>query len=146
MARAVLSSSLATPRTTCFSLRRISPIAGTDTSKPLSVAVQLDFDGGDLYGGNFRKWGGLTWQPRENLSMTVGVSHTDLDGWLLHQEDQNFTTFSGDRWEPDLSLDFYPTSAQQLRIKLQWVGIEAFEDRFYTLQSDPGRLIEGLFS
>jgi hypothetical protein len=115
----------------------------TDTSKPLSVGVQVDFDGGDLYGGNLRKWGGLTWQPRENLSMTVGVSHTDLDGWLLHQEDQNFTTFSGDRWEPDLSLDFYPTSAQQLRIKLQWVGIDAFEDRFYSLQSDPGRLIEG---
>jgi len=115
----------------------------TDTSKPLSVAVQLDFDGGDLYGGNFRKWGGLTWQPRDNLSVTAGVSHTDLDGWLLHQEDQNFTTFSGVRWEPDISLDFYPTSAQQLRIKLQWVGIDAFEDRFYTLQSDPGVLIEG---
>lgn len=115
----------------------------TDTSRPLSASVQFDYDGGDLYGGNFRKRGELTWQPRDNLNLTLGIAHTDLDGWLLHQEDQDFTTFSGERWEPDLSLDFYPTSRQQLRVKLQWVGIEAFEERFYTLESDPGRLIEG---
>ena len=115
----------------------------TDTSRPLSAAVKIDYDGGDLYGGSFRKWGGLTWQPRDDLSLTVGVSHTELDGWLLHQEDQNFTTFRGDRWQPDLALDYYPTAKQQLRLVVQWVGINAFEERFYTLQSDPGRLIEG---
>jgi hypothetical protein len=115
----------------------------TDTSRPLSVGVKLGYDGSDLYGGAVRKWAGLTWQPREDLNMTVGVAHTDLDGWLLHQEDQNFTTFKGNRWQPDLAVDFYPTAKQQLRVVLQWVGIEAIEDRFYTLQSDPGPLIEG---
>ena len=115
----------------------------TDTSRPLSLAVKLDYDGSDLYGGAFRKWAGLTWQPRDDLNMTFGVAHTDLDGWLLHQEDQNFTTFKGTRWQPDFAVDFYPTAKQQLRVVLQWVGIEAIEDRFYTLQSDPGRLIEG---
>lgn len=115
----------------------------TDTSRPLSMAVQLDYDGSDLYGGSVRKWLGLTWQPRDDLNMTVGVAHTDLDGWLLHQEDREFATFSGNRWQPDLAIDFYPTAKQQLRLVLQWVGIEAIEDRFYTLQSNPGRLIEG---
>lgn len=115
----------------------------TDTSRPLSLGVKLDYDGSDLYGGAVRMWSGLTWQPREDLNMTFGVAHTDLDGWLLHQEDQNFTTFKGTRWQPDLAVDFYPTAKQQLRVVLQWVGIEALEDRFYTLQSDPGQLIEG---
>lgn len=115
----------------------------TDTSRPLSAALQLDYDGSDLYGGAVRKWMGLTWQPRDDLNMTFGVAHIDLEGWLLHQEDQDYTTFKGNRWQPDLAVDFYPTAKQQLRIVLQWVGIEAIEDRFYTLQSDPGRLIEG---
>lgn len=122
---------------------RIETSYETDTSRPLSVAVQLDYDGQDLYGGSVRAWGGLTWQPRPDLVMTAGVSHTDLDGWLLHQEDQDFTTFTGTRWQPDLALDFYPTATQQIRVVLQWVGIRAFEDRFFSLQSDPGRLIEG---
>ena len=115
----------------------------TDTSRPLSLGLQLDYDGSDLYGGNFRKWAGVTWHPRDNLNMTAGVSHVDLDGWLLHQEDRNFTTFKGDRWQPDISVDYYPTAKQQLRVVLQWVGIRAFEDRFYTLQTDPGPLVPG---
>jgi hypothetical protein len=121
---------------------RFESMYETDTSRPLSAAVQLDYDGQDLYGGNIRKWAGLTWQPRDDLSMTVGLAHIDIDGWLLHQEGQNFTTFKGDRWQPDLALDFYPTAKQQLRLVLQWVGIRAFEDRFFTLESDPGELIE----
>lgn len=115
----------------------------TDTSRPLSVAVQVDYDGQDLYGGFIRTWGGLTWQPRTDLSMTLGVAHTDIDGWLLHQDGQDFTTFKGDRWQPDLAVDFYPSAKQQIRVVLQWVGIRAFEDRFFALQSDPGRLVEG---
>jgi len=122
---------------------RVETSYETDTSRPLSVAVQVDYDGQDLYGGFVRTWGGLTWQPRTDLSMTFGVAHTTLDGWLLYQEGQNFTTFKGDRWQPDLAVDFYPSATQQLRVVLQWVGIRAIEDRFFALQSDPGRLIEG---
>ena len=62
---------------------------------------------------------------------------------MLHQEGQDFTTFTGNRVEPDISVDYYPTAKQQIRVVLQWVGIRAFEDRFFTLQSDPGRLVEG---
>ncbi|MGY8794578.1 MAG: DUF5916 domain-containing protein [Woeseiales bacterium] len=122
---------------------RVETSYETDTSRPLSVAVKLDYDGQDLYGGSIRTWGGLTWQPRADLALTVGVSYTDIDGWLLQQEGQDFTTFTGTRWQPDLAMDFYPSATQQFRVVLQWVGIRAFEDRFFALQSDPGQLIEG---
>jgi len=123
---------------------RVETSYETDTSRPLSLSVQLDYDGQDLYGGSFRTWGGLTWQPRPDLVMTAGVAHTDIDGWLLHQGGQDFTTFTGTRWQPDLAVDFYPSATQQFRVVLQWVGIRAFEDRFFALQSDPGRLAEGV--
>jgi len=122
---------------------RVESRYDTDTSRPLSLNVQLNYDGGELYGGSVLKRVGLRWQPRDDLNMSVGVAHTDLDGWLLHQEDANFTSFKGDRWQPDLALDYYPTSKQQLRVVLQWVGIQAVEDRFYTLENDPGYLVEG---
>ncbi len=122
---------------------RVETSYETDTSRPLSVAVQVDYDGQDLYGGFVRTWGGLTWQPRTDLSMTFGVAHTDIDGWLLQQEGQDFTTFKGDRWQPDFAVEFYPSATQQIRVVLQWVGIRAFEDRFFALQSDPGQLVEG---
>ena len=115
----------------------------TDSSRPLSLQVELEYDGSDLYGGTIRKEVELLWQPRDSLSMKIGIQHYDIDGWLLHQGDTNFTTFTGERWEPEFAVDFYPTAMQQLRLVLQWVGIEAFEDRFYTLESDPGELIEG---
>lgn len=122
---------------------RVESSYTTDTSRQLSLTAQLDYDGGDLYGANIRKWAGLNWQPRDNLKMTLGIEHVDVDGWLLHQEDRNFTAFRGERWQPDFAVDYYPTAKQQLRLVLQWVGIRALEDRFYTLQSDPGELIEG---
>ena len=122
---------------------RVETSYETDTSRPLSVAVKLDYDGQNLYGGSIRTWGGLTWQPRADLALTVGVSYTEIDGWLLQQEGQDFTTFTGTRWQPDLAMDFYPSATQQFRVVLQWVGIRAFEDRFFALQSDPGQLIEG---
>lgn len=115
----------------------------TDTSRPLSMEAEIGYEGGDLYGGSIRTQASLTWQPRDSISMKLGIKHTDIDGWLLHQEGQNFTTFTGERWDPEVALDFYPTARQQLRLVMQWVGIEAYEDRFYTLQDDPGYLIEG---
>ena len=35
--------------------------------------MQVDYDGSDLYGGAIRKWVGVTWQPRDNLSTTIGI-------------------------------------------------------------------------
>lgn len=114
----------------------------SNTSKALSVFLRLGFRPEALYGDSIESQIGLTWQPLDNLSMDLNVLHIDKNGWLLHQDDENFTTFNGTQWQPQLSLDFYPTSRQQIRLSMQWVGIRALEDRFYVLPDGTTGLIE----
>ncbi|MDH4073171.1 MAG: DUF5916 domain-containing protein, partial [Gammaproteobacteria bacterium] len=85
---------------------------------------------------------GFTWRPASNLSMELNVTHIDKNGWLLHQEDEHFTTFNGTQWQPKFSLDYYPTSKQQLSVAMQWVGVRSFEDRFYMLPDGTTELVE----
>jgi hypothetical protein len=114
----------------------------SNTSKALSVFLRVGLRPEDLYGDSLESQIGLTWRPLDNLSMELNVLHIDKNGWLLHQDDEDFTTFNGTQWQPQLSLDFYPTSKQQLRLSMQWVGIKAFEDRFYELPDGTTELIE----
>jgi hypothetical protein len=39
-------------------------------------------------------------------------------------------------------MDFFLSARQELRLKLQWVGIKAFEDKFYEIPETPGDLEE----
>lgn len=114
----------------------------TDTSRPISVRGKVGYEGNDLYGANTEISGEINWRPSQNLSVELEVTYMDLDGWLLHQENQNFTTFTGSQWEPEFRVEFFPTAMQQFRVALQWVGIRAEEDRFYRLFEDGGDLIE----
>ena len=114
----------------------------SNTSKALSVSLRVGLRPEDLYGDSIESQIGLTWQPLDNLSMDLNVLHIDKNGWLLHQDDENFTTFNGTQWQPQFNLDFYPTSKQQLRLSMQWVGIKALEDRFYVLPDGTTELIE----
>jgi hypothetical protein len=73
--------------------------------------------------------------------MSVGTVYFNRDGWLLHQEDANFTTFSADQWQPEAHIEYFISARQQLRASLQWVAIEAREQDFYLVPDKPGRLI-----
>ena len=115
----------------------------SSTSKPVSIFLRAGTRPEHVYGTSIETEAGLTWRPRDNLSMELNVKHIDKNGWLLHQEDQNFTAFNGTQWQPELSLEFYPTARQQLRLGMQWVGIRAIEDRFYTLPDGTTELVEG---
>ena len=114
----------------------------TNTSRPLSLFMRVGTRPEAVYGTSIESQLGLTWRPRDNFSMEVDVEHKDRNGWLLHQEDENFTAFNGSQWQPKLSLEYYPTARQQLRLTAQWVGIRAEEDRFYQLPDGTTELVE----
>jgi hypothetical protein len=114
----------------------------TNTSKPVSLFIRAGTRPEAIYGTSIESQIGITWRPRDNLGIEFDVRHKDYDGWLLHQEDENFTTFQGTQWQPQFSLDFYPSARQQLRLSMQWAGIRAFEERFYVLPDGTTDLIE----
>lgn len=108
----------------------------TNTARALSYSFGVgssgEFVGGSSLGAN----AGITWRPRDNIALTSKVNYDDRDGWLLHQENQNFTTFQAKQWRFDTSFEYYLTSRQQLSVALQWVGIEADEDEYYHLPAN----------
>jgi hypothetical protein len=68
--------------------------------------------------------------------MSGEVIYNDRNGWLIHQEDQNFTAFKADQLRINVNFDYFLSAKQQFRMVMQWAGIEATEDEFYYLPSD----------
>ena len=115
----------------------------TDTAKKLSVFGKIQSRGEAVGGRSLKLAAGLTWRPRHNITFIAEASYLDRDGWLLHQENRNFTTFKVEQWEPSLSVDFFASATQQFRVVLQWVGLRAKEDEFFALEEDGTALIPG---
>jgi len=115
----------------------------TDTSKAVSLFGRIDRRGESLGGRSLEGTLGITWRPRDDISLELQATYIDQDGWLLHQEDENFTTFQVEQWRPQMRLEFFPSARQQLRLAFQWVGFRAEEDEFFTLPSGTNQLIPG---
>ena len=84
--------------------------------------------------------GGVTWRPNDRFSFGLRYSWADRDGWLLHQDGRNMTTFKAEQWRPSLNVNYFFSARQQFRASLQWVGIKAAEDEFWEVPLTPGAL------
>jgi len=122
---------------------RVHATVGWDSnsSKKISYGFSAGFRDEDLGGDTLIGTASLSFRPNDRFSFNLFVIYQDRDGWLLHQQDENFTTFKTEQWIPRLSADYFLSSKQQFRFSLQWVGIKAKEDEFYLIPTEPGDLI-----
>ncbi len=116
----------------------------TNEAKVLSLRGRVAYAGETTVGNQLAYTAGITWRPRSNLNLQLETTYTDRDEWLLYQEDQNFTGFVTEQWQPKLNLDYFMTAKQELRLGMQWVGVRAVENRFYNLPTDSNDLVEGV--
>jgi hypothetical protein len=114
----------------------------TDTSMPLSLSGKFAYRGEFVGGRTLEGAAGISWRPRQNVNVNLQLDYQDRDGWLLHQQGQNFTTFLAEQWQPEFSLEFFPSAMQQLRVSMQWIGIRARESEFHELPPDDTDLIQ----
>jgi hypothetical protein len=114
----------------------------TDSARPVSMNVDLDYNQMDLGGDSFRARARVRARPSDRFSLEVEVPYTTRNGWLLYQRDRDFATFSAEEWRPSLAMDYFLTARQQLRFSFQWVGIKAHEQRRFRVPESPGDLIE----
>ena len=113
----------------------------TDPSKPLSLAAGLELNGEEAGGHNMGGWVAVAWRPGGRFNLEADVWRGVSNGWLLHQEDRNFTTFDARDIFATLAMDFFPSARHQFRVALQWVGIEADEKAFFLVPERPGDLL-----
>ncbi len=84
----------------------------------------------------------ISWRPSDRFAVELSVDYQDRDGWLIYLVDREFATFSATDWQPRLTMDFFLTSRQQLRITSQWAGIKAREQAYYQVPLNKGPLQE----
>jgi len=123
--------------------KRLTAGYKTNEANVFHISGRIEYEDESTEGNKLEYKAGLGWRPSSNLNLQLEVGYTDRDSWLLHQEDENFTTFIAEEWQPKLNLDYFINAKQELRLAMQWVGIRAIEDKFYTLPEDSTDLVEG---
>lgn len=76
----------------------------------------------------------------DSVTLSAELGYSWYKEWLLWDfRSEQLATFESDVYEADLKLDWYPGSRQEVRIKLQWTGVNADAVEGYGL-SGSGRL------
>ena len=73
----------------------------------------------------------------ETVTLGTDLSYKNLQEWLIWDFDTaQLAGFEADRFNADLRFDWYPSARQEVRLKFQWVGIDAEQVDSYQLNSD----------
>lgn len=115
---------------------------GTDSSSKISFSASAGARQEDLKDWAYTAKSGITLKPNDRFSLDLDVTYRERNGWLIYQGGQDFTSYTAIDWQPRLAVDFFFTARQQLRLTLQWAGINADEYKFYKVPATDGDLIE----
>jgi len=77
---------------------------------------------------------GAKWNPYQALTLGVTNSLQWSDDWLLAEEGNLFGIYSERRLSLDFSVDWIPMPRQEVRLRWQWIGVQAAPQR--ALRSD----------
>lgn len=113
----------------------------SDTTREWSYGVQGIYRQENLGGDSYGIGAGITWRPSDQFAVEFDLVYDDRDGWLLHQGNDLFATFQAEQWLPKLSVEYFISARQQLRLSFQYVGVKAREDEFFLIPSRPADLI-----
>ncbi|WP_129782543.1 DUF5916 domain-containing protein [Peristeroidobacter soli] len=75
------------------------------------------------------------WYPTEKLTLRVDLLPQYSSDWLLWEEGNLFGSYRAERLDYDFRLDWIPAPRHELRVKWQWIGIDAELRRAY--RTDP---------
>jgi hypothetical protein len=65
------------------------------------------------------------WYPTEKLTLRMDLIPQYTEDWLLWQQANLFGTYRAERLDFNFRLDWIPAPRHELRIKWQWIGIDA---------------------
>ena len=115
----------------------------TNPSEKISYGGTLTYQTQEYDGAKAEGELEFTWYPKSNISFDAELKYVDgRGGWLLHQQEKDFTSFFHQKWETDFKFNYFISAKQQLSVNFQWVGIQAQENNFYIIDADKYRLNE----
>jgi hypothetical protein len=111
-----------------------------DMTSPRFGDWQLTF-GGYLYQQGVRDYSGrlqltTAWYPTQKLTVRLDLLPYYFDDWLLWEGSNLFRSYRGKRLDYDLRVDWIPAPRHELRVKWQWIGIDAQARAAYRTDAD----------
>lgn len=100
-----------------------------DTTSPRFGDWQLTF-GGYLFEQGVQDYSArlemlATWYPIEKLTVRLDLLPQYFDDWLVWEGGNLFGAYRGERMDFELRVDWIPAPRHELRVKWQWIGIDA---------------------
>ena len=114
---------------------------GTDSAKKFAFSAGLDSRPEDLGEITYVPSLGFTYNPVDRFSVDMDLMFNKRNEWVLHRGDKRLTSYDALELRPVLSMNYFISSKQQLSLKLQWVGIDANQSHFWTVQDKVGGLV-----
>lgn len=114
---------------------------GTNSASKLSLSALVGVRQEELDGWTTRATLGATFKPNDRFSVDIDINYLKRDGWLVYQQDRDFTTFDATDWQPRVAIDFFISARQQLRFTMQWAGIRASEQELWRIPAGDGDLV-----
>ena len=114
---------------------------GTDSARKFSVSAGLDSRPEDLGEVTFIPTVGFTYTPIDRFSLDFDVMLNKRNEWVLYKSDENLTSYDALEVRPMLSMNFFISSKQQLSLKFQWIGIDANESHFWSINKEAKDLV-----
>jgi len=85
--------------------------------------------------------GKLEWFPRENVSLDAFLNPRISRDWLIWRRDDLLVSFEREQIVAGVNFNYFPAPAHELRVKLQWVAIDAHDATPYRIGGG-GTLVE----
>ena len=114
---------------------------GTNSAKKFSFSANVEARSEDLGHITYSATLGFTYAPIDRFSLDLDVGWKKRNEWLIYVGDREFTSFDAVEIQPNLSMNFFISSKQQLRLRLQWAGIDADQSQFWTIEKEVGELV-----
>jgi hypothetical protein len=100
-----------------------------DVTTPRFGDWQFTF-GAYLFQQGVQKYSGwlqflAAWYPTEKLTLRLDILPQYSADWLLWERDNLFGSYRAERLDYDFRLDWIPAPRHELRVKWQWIGIDA---------------------
>ena len=114
---------------------------GTNSAKKFSFSANVEARSEDLGHITYSSTLGFTYAPVDRFSVDLDIGWKKRNEWLIYIGDRKFTSFDAIEIQPNLSMNFFISSKQQLRLRLQWAGIDADQSNFWSIEKEVGELV-----
>ena len=75
----------------------------------------------------------LTYSPLDRIRLRLTTGYRHRESWLVWQGGSNLTSYASEDWFTSLGAEAYFTARQHLQVRIQWVGVKAFESERYRI-------------